>query len=104
MIKKLLKLLFVFTLLFSLGGTVSSCNISRLENKAINEAERRQRKINDEFAKEYDKKYKQQTKIQADQQRKMIKKSRRKPKNMKPTSKQFFLFRWLGIKKSSFSC
>ncbi len=67
-----------------------------MENKAIKETEHRQTKINDNLVKEYDKKYKRQTKIQSEQQRKMIEQSRKKPKNMK-AAKRFFLFRWLGL-------
>ena len=94
--KGFLKFALVLMLLFSIGSSISSCRISRVENKAIKDAERRQRKVNDAFVKEYDKKYKHQTKIQSEQQRKMIKKSRKNPKNMNG-SRRFFLFRWLGI-------
>jgi hypothetical protein len=77
-------------------ATVGSCKIARLENKAIKQAERTQRKVDKKFTKEYDKKYKHQTKIQSEPQRTMIKQSRKKPKNMKSTQ-TFFLIRWFGI-------
>lgn len=88
----------VFISLFALMvmATVGSCKIARLENKAIKQAERTQRKADKKFTKEYDKKYKHQTKIQSEPQRTMIKQSRKKPKNMKSTQ-TFFLFRWFGI-------
>jgi len=92
-IKRILKLTFILSLLFSLGVGLSSCRTSRVENKAIKEMEHRQRKIDDQFIKEYDKKYKRQTKLQNEQQRKMIEKSRKNPKNM-GKKKRFFLFQY----------
>lgn len=96
MFKRIVRIFFVFILILLLGGSLDSCKTTRLENKAIKEMEHRQTKINANLVKEYDKKYKRQTKIQSDQQRKMIEQSRKKPKNMR-TTKRFFLFRWLGI-------
>ncbi|MCD6179741.1 MAG: hypothetical protein J7K39_07540 [Bacteroidales bacterium] len=102
-IKKNLGLIFIFTLFLSLTGSFSSCkslhldHASRMEKKAIRSAERSKRKANRKFTKQYDKKYKHQTKIQNEQQRNMIKQSRKKPKNMGKRRRSFFLFRWLGI-------
>ncbi|MBN2237490.1 MAG: hypothetical protein JW729_08010 [Bacteroidales bacterium] len=97
MLRKPIKYLIFLLLMFSLGASVSSCKVARMEKKAIREAERKQTKANNEFTKEYDKKYKHQTKIQPERQRKMIEKSRKKPKNMGKPQRRFFLFRWLGI-------
>ena len=101
--KKTLKLAFILSLLFSLGGNLSSCksmrldHASRMERKAIRSAERMQGKADKKFTKKYDKKYKRQTKIQNEQQENMIKQSRKKPKNMGKPTRSFFLWRWLRI-------
>lgn len=96
MIKKSVRIFFIFALMLLLAGSVGSCKASRSERKAIHKTERIQQKHNAKLTKEYDKKYKHQTKIQSERQRKIIVNSRKKPKNMKPP-KRFFLFRWLGI-------
>ena len=99
--KRILQLSFVLSLLVVLGS-LNSCKslrndpATRSERKAIKKTQKQTQKANKSFTKDYNKKYKRQTKIQSDQQRKMIKQSRKKPKNMK-SSKRFFLFRWLGI-------
>lgn len=99
--KRIVQIFFILSLFFA-AGSMNSCKslkmdpAARSERQAIKKAQKQTLKANKKFTKQYDKKYKRQTKIQSDQQRKMIKQSRKKPKNMKP-SKRFFLFRWLGI-------
>lgn len=70
---------------------------SRMERKVLHQKDRKERKSNNKFTKEYDKKYKRQTKIQKEPQRNMIKQARKKPKNMGKPKSRFFLFRWLGL-------
>jgi len=95
LINRILKVFFV-AIFFMVGG-LSSCKTSRMEFKTEKQLRQRETKVSNQLLQEYDKKYRRQTKMQGEQQRKMIKKSRRNPKTMRP-SKPFFLWRWLGIR------
>lgn len=99
--------------------TLHSCSIfkggGRSDAQAQQEMQNRQNKAIDKEVEKYDKLYKDQTERQGEDQKKMIKKSRKKPKQMnspkmkKPKKKKkkrmglkanersFFLWRWLGI-------
>lgn len=101
--KRILKYVFLLTLLLTFGGGFSSCKsmrldpATRMERKAIRADNRVKNKKNKQFTKQYDKKYKRQTKIQNEQQEKMIKQARKKPTNMGKRQHSFFLWRWLGL-------
>ena len=109
----------VIVIISFLALTFHSCGLfnggGRSNAKAQKEMQKRQNKAIDEEVEKYDKLYKDQTDRQGQDQQKMIKKSRKKPKHMnspkmkKPKKKKkkrmgikanersFFLWRWLGI-------
>jgi len=96
MIEKGLKILILLSLALLLCFPLSSCKTSRLGKVAAKKEKKQEQKERKIRLKAYDKRYRHQTKIQSEQQRKMIIKSRKKPKNMKRKS-SFFMFRKGGL-------